>query len=149
MKKHDFEDEYSDYGYNNRRKLYRLPRQGKIAGVCAGVADFFGYEAWVIRLIAVAAVILGLPFVILIYVVLWFALDVKPSERKDKKERHRGQYRPTVGEVWKAGNDPKKSVKDLNDIFDVLVGRLENIEKYVTSKRYALDSEFSKMEKSG
>ncbi|NRB25695.1 PspC domain-containing protein, partial [Shewanella sp.] len=28
------------------RTLYRLPQSGKIAGVCSGIADYFGFETW-------------------------------------------------------------------------------------------------------
>ena len=42
---------------NNSRNLYRDPQKGKIAGVCAGLADYFGVETWIVRLLAIT----GLP----------------------------------------------------------------------------------------
>lgn len=29
-----------------KRELYRDHQNGKVAGVCAGLADYFGWEAW-------------------------------------------------------------------------------------------------------
>ena len=50
----------NDKPNNNRRchrsRLYRDPRNGIVLGVCGGIADFFGFNTWAIRL----AVVLGL-----------------------------------------------------------------------------------------
>lgn len=147
MKGYDYEPEEFDDNDSKRRKLYRLPKKGKIAGVCAGFADFFGYESWVVRLIAVTGVFMGGPLFICAYIVLWFALDVEPSQLPKREAGQDKYYRPGVSEVWRAGNEPKQAVKDLDDIFNTLENRLARIEKYVTSKRYNLDREFSKMQR--
>jgi phage shock protein C len=50
--------------------------QGKIMGVAAGLADYTGVDALLIRLGLVAAVMLGGPVVILFYVLTgWLASD--------------------------------------------------------------------------
>ncbi len=43
-----------------RKELLRDDRNGKLAGVCAGIADYFGWEVWLVRLIVVTSVLLGL-----------------------------------------------------------------------------------------
>ena len=65
------------------RSLYRNPQKGKIAGICAGVAEYFGIEIWVVRIITVSLMLLGLwgP-IIFIYCVLYFVLDVNPLFEK-------------------------------------------------------------------
>lgn len=146
MKDYDYDSEEHGNSSSRRRKLYRLPKKGKIAGVCAGIAEFFGYESWVVRLIAVTGVFMGGPLVICAYIVLWFALDIEPSQVTKDSQSNKHYYRPAVNEVWRSGNEPKRAIKDLDEIFSTLERRLENIEKYVTSKRFALDKEFSKMQ---
>ncbi len=42
-----------------KKELLRDDRNGKIAGVCAGLADYFGWELWLVRVVALAAVLLG------------------------------------------------------------------------------------------
>lgn len=58
------------------RKLYRLPEQGKIAGVAAGFADYFDMDVTMMRLLFVAAALLTGGGIILIYIVLVFILPV-------------------------------------------------------------------------
>lgn len=60
------------------RRLYRNPARGKVAGVCAGIADHLGVDAFIVRLGLVAATILFSPLVLLGYVVAAAALPVRP-----------------------------------------------------------------------
>ena len=32
------------------KELYRDTRNGKIGGVCAGIAQYFGIEPWIVRI---------------------------------------------------------------------------------------------------
>lgn len=59
------------------KKLYRLPEQGKIAGVAAGFADYFDMDVTMMRLLFVAATLLSGGSIILVYIVLAFILPVK------------------------------------------------------------------------
>ena len=42
-----------------RGELYRLRREGKIAGVCAGLANYIGAEVWLVRILVISAALLG------------------------------------------------------------------------------------------
>ncbi|MBO6226596.1 MAG: PspC domain-containing protein, partial [Shewanella sp.] len=44
---------------SNGRTLYRIPQSGKIAGVCAGIAEYFAIETWLVRVLAVSIFLLG------------------------------------------------------------------------------------------
>ena len=64
------------------KKLERIPREGAIAGVCAGVAIYNGWDkSWVRTLWVVATFVtsmLGLFFIApLVYVILWITLPVR------------------------------------------------------------------------
>ncbi|MDI5846285.1 PspC domain-containing protein, partial [Shewanella xiamenensis] len=55
-------------------------QSGKIAGVCAVIAEYFGIETWLVRVLAVSMFLLGgSGFVFIIYVALWVKLDIKPQ----------------------------------------------------------------------
>ena len=59
------------------KKLYRDDYHKKIAGVCAGLAEYFNIDVAIVRVVFVLALIFhggGL----LIYIVLWIALPKKP-----------------------------------------------------------------------
>lgn len=61
---------------NIKRELYRDQEKGRVAGVCAGLAEYFGWELWLVRIIFVSGFLLtGGSFFFVGYVVAWFILD--------------------------------------------------------------------------
>lgn len=59
-----------------KKSLYRLPKQGKISGVCAGLADFFGIDVTLIRLIFVVLALITGGGVVILYIILSIILPV-------------------------------------------------------------------------
>jgi len=59
----------------NVKKLYRNIRQGKIAGVCAGIADYFEIDPVLIRLLFILMFFWGGG--IIAYIVAWFIVPPK------------------------------------------------------------------------
>ncbi|GAA4731369.1 PspC domain-containing protein [Isoptericola chiayiensis] len=60
------------------RKLYRPSHGRMIGGVCAGVADYFGWSRGLVRLLTALSVIIPGPQ-FLAYIVFWILM---PDERK-------------------------------------------------------------------
>lgn len=60
------------------KKLYRSRTNRMIAGVCSGLADFFGIDPTVVRLIFVAGALLGFGSFVLIYLVLFIVVPEEP-----------------------------------------------------------------------
>lgn len=56
-----------------KKRLCRSVTDVKIAGVCAGIAEYFGWDPTVVRLLW-AFLILCVGTGILLYLVLWFVL---------------------------------------------------------------------------
>ncbi len=56
------------------RKLYRDYDNKAIAGVCAGLAQYFGVDSLWIRLLAIIIVFAGVGSPILVYFILWFII---------------------------------------------------------------------------
>ena len=88
---------YRDYEDLPRRSraLYLDRRNRKIVGVCAGVARYFGIEAWVARCAALTGLIFLPSIVFPAYWVAFFVMGHAPSDRKDARRRGRwvGGYR--------------------------------------------------------
>ena len=59
------------------KKLYRLPEEGMVGGVCAGLGEYFDIDKTIIRLIFVFLALAGMSGV-LIYLVLLLVVPVKP-----------------------------------------------------------------------
>jgi len=62
-----------------RSNAFRLNKtEGKIMGVCAGLADYSGVDATIVRIAAVALTLLGVGSTVLVYLVIGL---IAPSNR--------------------------------------------------------------------
>jgi phage shock protein PspC (stress-responsive transcriptional regulator) len=59
--------------YPAQRRLVRSINDRKIAGVCAGVADYFDFDPSIVRIIWLLTTLVPGPN-ILVYIILWIAL---------------------------------------------------------------------------
>jgi phage shock protein C len=120
-------------------KLYKNPRDGKCMGVCAGIADYLDIKVGVIRfLTVVGALVTGLWFFIIAYFVLGFVLDPRPRDLyEDEKEE----------EFWKQTRKaPDYTAAELRKRFRDIERRTNDMEAYMTSKRFRLERELRDLE---
>jgi phage shock protein C len=61
------------------KKLYRIPREGKVAGVCAGLAEYFGIDPTAVRLLVVVLSILTTGATLVAYLAMVLLAPVKPD----------------------------------------------------------------------
>jgi phage shock protein C len=62
---------------NATRKLYRSRSDRKLAGVCGGLAQYFGIDATLMRVLFVVLAVLG-GSGLLLYVALWIVVPNEP-----------------------------------------------------------------------
>lgn len=117
-------------GLDLSKKLWRIPQQGMVKGVCAGIAQYLDVPVKLVRLITVLAMIFGLfLFVVVAYIILSFALDPMPeSELYDEKT-------PSCGELLAAADKELAAGER----------RLREMERYVTSDTFSLRSRFRQL----
>ena len=143
-----------------RGELYRDPSNGKIAGVCAGLANYFGWEAWLVRILVVSGVLLGMGWFIVIYIAGWFILDKKhgASKKAAKKSKRNfngssefvqndfaGESIKVKSRIWQSGEPPKQAFHDIRRKFKNLERELIMMEKYVTSPEFTVSREINKL----
>ena len=143
-----------------RSELFRIPSKRKIAGVCAGLADYFGWETWLVRILVVSGVLLGMGWFIVIYIAAWFILDEKhgvQDKSNQKFKRHSSGVTEKVNEdltsepikvksrIWQAGEPPKQAFQDIRLKFKNLERELRKIERYVTSPEFTVSREINKL----
>ena len=85
--------------------LHRDPSKGKIAGVCAGIAEYFGMEIWLVRILTLTGFfLLAPPFFFVGYIAAWFILEKKPHGLSAKprvdKFVARSHQNKTNGKGW-------------------------------------------------
>lgn len=69
------------------RRLYRSRKDRVIAGVCGGLAEYFGIDPLIIRLVALVMLFFGGGF--LLYVIGWIAIPQRPvSFTMEQDNRH-------------------------------------------------------------
>lgn len=56
------------------RRLTRRTGDKMLGGVCGGVADYFGIDATLVRVLAVVGLVLGMGSLAVVYVILWLLL---------------------------------------------------------------------------
>jgi phage shock protein C len=69
---------FDKYDLRQPNKLYRSREDKKIAGVCGGLAEYFGISATVIRVLFVITFFAGWGFPLILYGALTVALDKEP-----------------------------------------------------------------------
>ena len=58
----------------SRRKLTRNSQNAMVGGVCSGVADYFGIDVTLVRVLTVLGVVFGLGSVAVAYIAAWVLL---------------------------------------------------------------------------
>ena len=164
---------YSSEGARNYRKvqsrkrsgwgmnLYRNTREGKVAGVCAGLADHWDIAHWVIRLMFIGACLFTGMLAIWVYIGAWILMAPRSSRRTEggdsvddyvrqpdedvemEYDERRHDYRPK--KVFRYSDSGSVRLKRARERLDAALRRVEGMESYVTSRQYNLNNEFSKL----
>jgi phage shock protein C len=122
----------------SRHRLYRDGRRAWLAGVCAGIADYFGLNPCLVRaLIVASAVFFTFPTVVA-YIIAAFALPRRPAELYDSPEEEA---------FWRSVRlEPGRTAHDLARKFQELERRLRAAEARVTSSEFKLRRQFRDLE---
>jgi phage shock protein C len=120
---------------NNPLRLYRDTKNARIAGVCAGLANYFDVRVRYIRLALILGMIFGfLPAIVVTYVIL--ALVLKPMPDKIFETPQEEQF-------WRSvARSPNRTTGELKSRFRSLDRRVSDIERRVTSDEVDLRQKF-------
>ena len=129
------------------RKLYRDKKDGKILGVCAGLARYYGLETWIVRCLAVTALIFFNWVAFVTYVVAAFILDVGPRGNQGGRHTAGSRANANLGASRQRGQPPshRHQLREVHADFDEIELRLRRIESHVTSGQYELQQELAKI----
>jgi len=119
-----------------RTSLYRDKHNAKLMGVCSGIADYTGVDAFWIRLgLVIFTVMLGWP--ILAYFAAGFLLNKKPPHLyRDEREQ---QY-------WQGiRQSPKRTAREIRARFRDIDRRLADVESYYVSSNQRLTAEIEQL----
>lgn len=130
------------------RHFYRDRDRAILGGVCAGLAEYLGFNLKVTRILAFIAFLMAMPIAIIAYLAAVFLIpsesrgvaDTATDRRCHKRKRRKMKAAKQDTEL------PKSPIAgDINRRCESLDERLKRLEKHVTSKRYQLDQELSRL----
>jgi phage shock protein C len=124
----------------NPHRLYRHPERGRVFGVCAGLADYFGVEPFLVRLGALAGLVFFFVPVFLGYLMLTVILPRRPADL----------YRsPDEEEFWRAvATKPAVTLSAVRHRYRALESRLRPLESYVATREFDLNRSIRDLERS-
>lgn len=133
-------------------RLTRDREKGKVLGVCAGIAGYYGLEPWVIRLLALTGLVFLTTVTFIGYFVAALLMDAAPKRtRRSSEPRTRGKrHAPDRAEDDAAGEYtwiPRQRLRDVRADFDQMELQLRRMEAHVTSERYELHRQLAELEK--
>lgn len=145
--------------------LFRNTREGRIAGVAAGIADYWDVAHWVVRLLWFAAFLFTGTLALWAYLAGWLLLAPRreameaaepgfhdASERRAKTaaaeaameyDEDRHDYRPR--RPFRYSDSAAERLRKAQARLDEASARVEHLERYVTSRQFALNREFSRL----
>jgi phage shock protein C len=121
----------------NPHRLYRDRENAMVAGVCAGIAEYFGFSRKCLRVITAISTVLFMPFVVISYLILAIVLPVKPKTEEAVDEEQ--------AKFWRGvSNAPSDVFSNVKHRFRELDLRLQKMEAFVTSREFDIDRELGR-----
>ena len=122
----------------SRTKFYLDKRNGKVLGVCAGLADYTGFDVSLIRILLILGIFMGGGALIPIYFLAgWIGQD-RPRELQDSN--------PEDKKFWQGvRTSPSRTTRDIKSRFRDIDRRLAQIEHYVTIENRSLAREIEQL----
>jgi phage shock protein C len=122
----------------SRTRFYRDKRHGKVMGICAGIADYTGFDVNLVRIGFLASVFMSGGGIIPFYFIAGWMTPTKPREfeHADREER----------QFWQGVRaSPTRTARDIRSRFRDIDRRLADIESYVTTENRSLAREIDQL----
>ncbi len=121
-------------------RFYRDPDAGKVGGVCAGLAEYFGFDLTLTRVLTLVGMFF-FPTLFLVYLGLWALLPTKPIQLYRNEDDR---------DFWRGVRvSPADTLSEVRHRFRAADAKLQRMERYVTSRNFTLDREFQDLERGG
>ena len=122
----------------SRTKFYRDKKNGKILGICAGIADYAGFDVTLVRVCMLAALFLSSGSVLPFYFIAGFITPDKPSEFDYSA--------PEEQQFWQSvRQSPARTARDIRSQLREIDRRLADVESYVTTENRSLANEIEQL----
>jgi phage shock protein C len=122
---------------SERTRFYRDKVNGKIFGVCSGIADYTGIDVLWIRLGAVGLTLMGMGFIPLAYLAVGLFAAKKPQHLYTDRQEQK---------FWQGvRQSPTRTTREVRAQFRDIDRRLADIEAYYVSNNPRLSAEIERL----
>ena len=122
----------------SQTQFYRDKENGKVMGVCAGIADYTGFDVALVRICFLAAVFMSGGSVLPFYFIAGWVAPTKPLELEYDRSEDRQFWQGVRASPARAARDIRSRLKDIDR-------RLADIESYVTTENRSLAREIEQL----
>ena len=122
----------------SRTRFYRDKQNGKVMGVCAGIADYTGFDVALVRICFLAAVFMSGGSVLPFYFIAGWVAPTKPRELDYDRSEDRQFWQGVRASPRRAAQDIRARLKDIDR-------RVADIESYVTTENRSLAREIEQL----
>lgn len=129
-----------------RPRLVRSVERKIIAGVCGGLAEYWGTEPWVVRVVAIIIALFFPHLLFAAYIIAWILLPRADDERWRRRSRRPdvSSHEPIAPEFG-GRHAFRKSLRTLQRAFREIDRRIRNLEEVVTDPSFGVRREFGKL----
>jgi phage shock protein C len=122
----------------SRTRFYRDKRNGKVMGICAGIADYTGFDVTLVRIGMIAAVFLSSGSILPVYFIAGMLAPDQPRELETTDVEERDFWRSVRQSPTRTARDIRLRLKDIDR-------RLADVESYVTTENRSLAREIEQL----
>lgn len=121
-----------------RTKFYKDKRNGKVLGVCAGIADYTGLDVTIVRILMFLALWLSGGSILPVYVIAGWIAEDRPRELTYDT--------PEDARFWQQVRaSPARTARDIRTNLKAIDRRLADVESYVLSNNRSLAREIEQL----
>ena len=100
----------------SRTRFYRDKRHGKVMGICAGIADYTGFDVTLVRICMIAALFLSSGSIMPIYFIAGWITPTKPRELDYHDTEDRQFWQGVRASPARSARDIRSRFRDLDYI---------------------------------
>lgn len=123
---------------SDRTRFYRDKINGKVLGICAGIADYTGIDVTAVRIGVVLLTLMGFGFIVIPgYVVSAMIAPIKPGHLYSDRDEQ---------QFWqRVRQSPGRTARDVRARFRDIDRRLADIEHHYVSSNHGLAAEIERL----
>ena len=121
-----------------RTRFYKDKRNGKVMGVCAGIADYTGVDVTIVRILMFMALWLSGGSIVPVYLVAGWIAEDRPRELSNDTPEDRRFWQQVRA-------SPARTARDIRTTMKSIDRRLGDVESYVLTNNRSLAREIEEL----